>query len=234
MPPRKASVLVVDDDGRMLRMMARILEMEGYRVQQAGSGEAALEAFDEGTPDLVLLDIMMPGMDGYAVCRRIREFSQVPIIMVTAKDSDEEKVQGLDAGADDYISKPFSSSELAARVRAVLRRTRSWGEQVKPTFRSYDLAVDFARHRVTLGDEEVNLTATEYKLLCYLVHNAGRLVTPDQILEEVWGEDYVGEHHLLRVNIGRLRHKLKDDSREPRFIATRINIGYMFLKPDQG
>jgi DNA-binding response OmpR family regulator len=231
MPSKKASVLVVDDDARMLRMMARVLELEGYRVLTASSGGAALDLFDEEDPDLLLLDVMMPGMDGYGVCRRIREFSQTPIIMVTAKDSDEEKVEGLDAGADDYVVKPFSSRELAARVRAVLRRTKLWDERPEPSFQSHDLVVDFARHRVTLDGQEVNLTATEYRLLSYLVHNAGRLVTPDQILEAVWGEEYVGEHHLLRVNVGRLRQKLMDDSREPRFIATKINIGYMFLKP---
>ena len=232
MPSRKALVLVVDDDARMLRMMARILELEGYRVLTASDGEAALEVFDGETPDLVLLDIMMPGMDGYAVCRRISEFSQTPIIMVTAKDSDDEKVQGLDAGADDYVSKPFSSNELAARVRAVLRRTRLWDERPEPALHSRDLTIDFSRHRVTLGGDEVDLTATEYRLLSYLAHNAGRLVTPDQILEAVWGEEYAGEYHLLRVNIGRLRRKLNDDSKDPRFIVTKINIGYMFLKSD--
>jgi len=232
MPPRKASVLVVDDDVRVLRMMQRILELEGYRVLRASNGEAALDVFDEETPDLVLLDIMMPGMDGYSVCQRIHEFSQVPIIMVTAKGNDEDKVKGLDAGADDYVSKPFSANELAARARAVLRRTTLWDERPEPAFCSGNLVIDFARHRVTANNEEVNLTATEYRLLSYLARNAGRVVTPDQILEKVWGMDYIGETHLLQVNITRLRQKLKDDAKNPKYILTRPGIGYMMPKGD--
>lgn len=226
----KVSVLVVDDDVHILRMMQRILELEGYRALVANSGETALEVFDEETPGLVLLDIMMPGMDGYTVCQRIREFSPVPIIMVTARGNEEEKIKGLDAGADDYMTKPFASKELAARVRAVLRRTKLWDEHPEPAFHSDHLIIDFARHIVTLRGQEVDLTATEHRLLSYLVHNAGRLVTPDQILQAVWGEEYIGEYHLLRVNIARLRQKLEDDPKEPRFITTRIGIGYMFLK----
>jgi DNA-binding response OmpR family regulator len=231
MASKKVSVLVVDDDVHILRMMQRILELEGYRVLMASSGGTALEVFDEETPGLLLLDIMMPDMDGYTVCQRIREFSPVPIIMVTARGNEEEKVKGLDAGADDYVTKPFASKELVARVRAVLRRTKLWDEPREPVFHSGDLVVDFARHRVTLRSQEVSLTATEYKLLSYLVHNAGRLVTPDQILQAVWGEEYIGECHLLRVNIARLRQRLADNPEEPRFIVTKIGIGYMFLKP---
>lgn len=231
MADQKTSVLVVDDDAHMLNLMQSILEFEGYRVFRASDGKAALDIFGQKTPDLVLLDVMMPGMDGYLVCRRIREFSQVPIVMVTARSNDEEKIEGLDRGADDYVTKPFSSPELAARVRAVLRRSKLWDERPEPAYHSHDLVIDFAQHRVSLAGEEVYLTATEYRLLCYLACNAGRMLTPDQILEAVWGEEYVGEHHLLRVNITRLRQKLGDDPKEPRFIATRVNIGYMFLKP---
>jgi len=230
MPSKKASVLVVDDDVRMLRMITRILELEGYRVLKAIDGQAALEVLDEETPDLVLLDIMLPGMDGYALCRCIRQFSPVPIVMVTAKGNDEEKVRGLDAGADDYVTKPFSSNELGARVRAVLRRTKLWEDRPEPALHFDDLVIDFARHRVTQGNQEVNLTATEYKLLCYLVHNAGRVVTPDQTLKNVWGEEYIGEPHLLQVTIARLRQKLKDDAKNPRYILTRPGVGYMFMK----
>ncbi len=230
MPPKKASVLVVDDDVRMLRMITRILELEGYRVLKAIDGQAALEVLDEETPDLVLLDIMLPGMDGYALCRCIRQFSPIPIVMVTAKGNDEEKVRGLDAGADDYVTKPFSSNELGARVRAVLRRTKLWEDRPEPALHFDDLVIDFARHRVTQGNQEVNLTATEYRLLCYLVHNAGRVVTPDQTLKNVWGEEYIGEPHLLQVTIARLRQKLKDDAKNPRYILTRPGVGYMFMK----
>jgi DNA-binding response OmpR family regulator len=212
-PSRKASVLVVDDDDNILRMIQRILELEGYQVLKASSGETALKVFDDENPELILLDIMMPDMDGYTVCRNIREFSPVPIIMVTAKGNDEEKVKGLDAGADDYITKPFSSKELVARVRAVLRRATLWDEYPELTahpndFIIDDLIIDFARHRVTVRDREVKLTATEYRLLSYLVRNAGRVVTLEQILQAVWGKEYVSEHHLLRVNITRLQQKL--------------------------
>ncbi len=227
MPSRKVSVLVVDDDTHILRMLQRMLELEGYRVLTASSGVAALDIFDEKTPELVLLDIMLPDIDGYTVCRNIHEFSQIPIIMITAKDSDEEKVQGLDAGADDYVTKPFSANELVARVRAVLRRTRLWDEHPEPAFSFQDLVIDFVRHRVTAGSQEVNLTATEYRLLAYLVHNAGRVVTPDQIIQAVWGEEYIGEAHLLQVNMARLRQKLKDDARNPKYILTKSGIGYM-------
>lgn len=230
MPSRKASVLVVDDDVRMLRLMQRTLELEGYRVLLASSGEATLKLLDEETPDLVLLDIMLPGMDGYSVCRRIREFSEIPVIMVTAKGNEEEKVEGLDAGADGYVTKPFSVSELAARVRAALRRSKLWDKRPEPAFHATDLVIDFAAHRVTRQGLEVNLTATEYRLLSYLVHNAGRLVTPDQILEKVWGEEYLSETHLLQVTIARLRQKLGEDARSRRYILTRPGIGYMMVR----
>jgi len=230
MPSRKASVLVVDDDVRILRMMQRILELEGYRVLMASNGKAALDVFNEEEPALVLLDIMMPDMDGYTVCRRIREFSQIPIVMVTVKGNEEEKVEGLDAGADDYVTKPFSSKELTARVRAVLRRTKLWEERPEPAFRFGDLVVDFASHRVTLGEEEITLTATEYRILSYLARNAGRVVTPDNILSSVWGEEYRGEAHLVQVNIARLRKKLKDDVKNLRYILTKPGIGYIMPK----
>jgi DNA-binding response OmpR family regulator len=212
-PSGKTSVLVVDDDVRILRMIQRIMELEGYQVLKASNGEAALQVFDDENPELVLLDIMMPGMDGYTVCQRIREFSPVPIIMVTAKDNNEEKVKGLDAGADDYITKPFASKELVARVRAVLRRATLWDEHPELTahpddFVIDDLVIDFARHRVTVRDREVKLNATEYRLLSYLVRNAGRPVTLDQVLQAIWGKEYAGEHHLLRVNVTRLQQKL--------------------------
>jgi len=230
MPIKKISLLVIDDDVRMLRMMQRNLELEGYRVLMASNSEAALDILCEETPDLVLLDILMPVMDGYTLCRHIREFSPVPIIMVTGKDSEEDKVRGLDAGADDYITKPFSARELMARVRAELRRSKLWNGRPEPTFLYLKLAIDLGRHKVTLAGEEVDLTATELRLISYLVRNAGRVVTPDQILENVWGDGYAGEKHLLRVNIARLRRKLKDDAKDPRYILTKPGIGYMIMQ----
>ena len=230
MPSRKVSALIIDDDVRMLRMMQRILELEGYHVRTASDGKAALDVFDEEDPDLVLLDIVMPGLDGYAVCQNIREFSQVPIIMVTAKDNSEEKVEGLDTGADDSITKPFSASELTARVRAVLRRTKLWDERPEPAFQSGNLVIDFTRRRVTLGGQEVNLTATEYRILSYLARNVDRIVTPDQILQKVWDREYMGETHLLQVNVSRLRQKLRDNPRNPKYVLTKSGIGYMMQK----
>jgi DNA-binding response OmpR family regulator len=231
MPSLKTSVLVVDDDIRILRMIHRIMELEGYRVLTAEDAEGALKVFDEEVPSLVLLDIMMPGMDGVTACRRIREFSQVPVIMVTAKDSSEERVEGLDAGADDYVTKPLSVEELAARVRAVLRRAKFPDKPSQPVFHSGDLVIDFARHQVSVGGEEIHLTATEYALLSYLAGNSGRLVTPDQLLEKVWGKGYVGATHTLQVNIARLRQKLNDHTQKPKYILTRPGIGYMISTP---
>jgi DNA-binding response OmpR family regulator len=229
--PKKSLVLVVDDDIRMLRMMKRILELENFQVLIANNGDMALKTFDKESPDLVLLDIMMPDMDGYTVCQRIREFSRVPIIMVTAKGDDKEKVEGLDTGADDYITKPFSASELAARVRAVLRRTGIREKPQEATFSYRDLVIDFASRRVKVGSKELKLTSTEYKLLSYICLNAGRVVTPDQLLNNVWGEEYIGAPHLLQVNIARLRKKLEDDAKNPAYIVTRPGIGYIIPKP---
>lgn len=230
MTSKKQSVLVVDDDIRILRMMKRTLELEGYRVLTASDGEAALDMMDRETPCLVLLDIKMPGMDGYSVCHRIREFSHIPIIMVTAIADDKDKVQGLYAGADDYITKPFAASELIARVRAILRRVGVWDEHSKPVFHANDLVIDFTRNRVFLGKKEMNLTSTEYRLLSYMAGNADRVVTLDQLLEKVWHKEHIGGSHLIQVNMSRLRWKLKDDARNPRYILTRPGLGYMMVK----
>ncbi len=232
MSSKKALVLVVDDDVRILRMMKRMLELESFQVLVANSGEVSLRVFEKETPDLVLLDIMMPDMDGYTVCQRIREFSQVPIIMVTAKGDDREKVEGLDIGADDYVTKPFSASELAARVRAVLRRIGTQDKPAGAIFHYKDLVIDFTSHRVMVNSQELNLTSTEYKLLSYISRNAGRIVTPDQLLDKVWGEEYIGAPHLLQVNIARLRKKLGDDAKNPTYILTRPGIGYIMSKPE--
>lgn len=230
MVPGSVSVLVVDDDVRMLRMMHEILGQEGYRVLRASSGADAINVLDGETPDLILLDVMMPDIDGYEICQRIREFSPVPVIMVTARGNDEEKIKGLDAGADDYVAKPFSARELAARVRAVLRRTRRRDRNTRPVFRCRDLLIDFTQHRVCQNGREINLTATEYRLLSYLAQNAGRVVTAGQILGEVWGEEYSGETHLLQVTMARLRQKLNENARNPKYVFTRLGIGYLMLK----
>ncbi len=229
MQNNKATVLVVDDDVRITRLLGDILEFEGYQVLTAGDAQSAFELLKKEDPDLVLLDIIMPDVDGYTLCRHIRNSSEVPIIMVTAKDAETEKVAGLEAGADDFVTKPFFTRELAARVRAVLRRTRLWDERPAPPFQSGSLLVDFSKRRVSLDGQEVELTATEQKLLCYLARNAGRVLTADDILTKVWGPEYRGETHLLQVTISRLRQKLGDIADCPRFIATRPGIGYTLI-----
>ncbi len=230
MPSRKTSLLVVDDDVRMLRMMQRTLEIEGYHVLTAGNGEAALDMFlSEETPALILLDIMMPDMDGYSVCRRIREFSQTPIIMITAKGNEDEKVEGLDAGADDYVTKPFSTSELVARVRAVLRRTEA--VETAPTqssFASGDLQINLAQRQVTVAGKEVKLTPTEYNLLQELIFNAGKVLNHTHLLNKVWGPEYRDERQYLHVFIRRLRAKLEPDLTNPKHIITVPGVGYQF------
>jgi DNA-binding response OmpR family regulator len=227
----KTRILVVDDEVNILKYMRANLEASGYEVLTAGDGFEALQIFERELPDLVILDLRMPKMDGFEVCRRIREFAQTPIIVLTTLGSQEDKIKCFDLGADDYVTKPFSKNELLARVKALLRRTTLWDERPEPALHFHDLVIDFAQHRVTLGSQDVKLTATEYKLLSYLARNVGRLITPEQILEKVWGEEYVGETHLLHVAMARLRQKLGDDAKEPRFIVTKIGIGYMFLKP---
>jgi len=224
-------ILVIENDPSTSRFIEHTLELEGYQVVKASNGKAAPDIFDEEAPDLILLDIRLPGMDGYTVCRHIREFSQVPIIMVTVKGNDEEKIEGLEVGADDYVTKPFSSKELVARVRAVLRRTELRDKRPEPAFQSEeDLVVDYARHRVSLGGEEINLTATEYRLLSYLARNADRVVTLGQILGAVWGEEYIGEPHLVQVNMARLRQKLGDNAKSPKYILTQPGVGYKLVK----
>ena len=225
---KKSSVLLVEDDPRVLRLEQMVLEKEGFSVVAAASGEEALELLAEITPSLIVLDVGLPGIDGFTACSRIREFSQVSIIMVTGKDFNEDKVRGLDLGADDYITKPFSPNELAARVKAALRRSVMSNEVAEPTVQVGELLIDFASNRVLLGQSEVFLSDTEYRLLSYLARNAGRIVTCDQILERIWGEEYVGEGHLLAVTIGRLRLKLEDQTRRPKYILTRRGIGYSF------
>ncbi len=225
----KANILVVDDEIRTLRMLRYMLELERYRVITAVSGEAAIDVFEQETPDLVLLDIRMPSMDGIEVCRRIREFSQLPIIMVTAKDSETDKIEGLGAGADDYITKPFTAGELIARIKASLRRTKLWNELPAPPFQLGDLVVDFTTRRVILKGKEKRLTATEYRLLSYLARNHRSILTTDTILQNVWGEGYYGDTHLLQATIARLRSKIGDNTKAPKYILTRPGVGYTMV-----
>lgn len=231
MPAKKTTILTADDDPQLLRLVARNLQLEGYEVLTASDGKQALEQVETHAPDLVLLDVMMPKMDGFTVCHRVREFSAVPIIIITARGQDQDKVRGLDLGADDYLTKPFSVDELLARVRAVLRRAlfiaNEQSHALRTTTTIGELTIDFAQHLVTMKGKEVVLTPTEYRILSYLAQNAGRVVTQDLLLEHVWGSEYVGEGHMLQVNINRLRRKIEPDATHPRYIMTKVGIGYL-------
>jgi DNA-binding response OmpR family regulator len=237
MPIKKTTVLTADDDPQLLRLVARNLELEDYQVLVASDGQQALEQIEQHAPDLVLLDVMMPRMDGFTVCQRVREFSAVPIIIVTARGQDQDKVRGLDLGADDYLTKPFSIEELLARVRAVLRRAQFTASEqahaMHTTTTIGDLTIDFAQHLVTMGEREIELTPTEYRILAYLAQNSGRVMTQDLLLEHIWGTEYVGEGHMLQVNINRLRHKIEPDPMHPRYLLTKVGIGYLLAaRPD--
>jgi DNA-binding response OmpR family regulator len=228
----KVCILVVDDEPRYIRAIQINLEASGYEVITARDGQTAIELAASEEPDLILLDIRMVGLDGYEVCRRIREFSVVPIIMLTALAEDADKVAGLDVGADDYVTKPFSADELLARVRAVLRRVElSERQDPSSTFQAGDLLVDLAQQRVFVRSQEVNLTPTEYRLLCELVRQAGRVLVPEYLLEKVWGMGYEGENRLLWQAVHRLRRKIERDPRNPQHIQTRPGIGYVFAFP---
>ena len=230
MSTKKTTILIADDDPQLLRLMARNLQMEGYEVITVSDGQQALEQIEGRPIDLVLLDVMMPKMDGFTVCYRVREFSAVPIVMVTARELDQDKVRGLDLGADDYLAKPFSVEELLARVRAVLRRAQFAATQpplgLQATTTTGGLTVDYSQHLAMLAGKELALTPTEYRLLACLAQNAGRILTQDMLLEQVWGAEYLGESHLLQVNINRLRHKIEVDPASPRYILTKVGVGY--------
>src|SRR6266702_2525536 len=237
MPATKTPILTADDDPQLLRLVSRILQLEDYEVLTASDGKQALEQIEMYMPDLVLLDVMMPKMDGFTVCQRVREFSNVPIIIITARGQDQDKVRGLDLGADDYLTKPFSVDELLARVRAVLRRAQFTSSanvpmsEVHTTLAIGDLTIDYAQHMVMMAGHEIVLTPIEYRILAYLAQNAGRVVTQDLLLAHVWGEEYVGESHMLQVNVNRLRRKIEPDSTHPRYILTKVGIGYFLAVP---
>lgn len=231
---KKATILVVDDEPHVVRLVKANLESSGYRVLTAGDGEQGLRLVESESPDLVILDIMLPRMDGYEACRRIREFSPVPVIMLTARSAEVDLVHGFEAGADDYLTKPFAVSELLMRVRAVLRRSK-WPEEVlaRQGFRAGPIDIDFAQHRVTVDGEGVKLSPTEYRLLAYLASNAGRVILHRELLRAVWGPEYGDESEYLRVYIRYLRQKLEPDPSNPRFLLTQPGAGYMFYQPEE-
>jgi two-component system, OmpR family, KDP operon response regulator KdpE len=227
---KKTSVLVADDDPRLLKLVQRNLELNGYRVLTAMDGTNALKMAEAEELDLLLLDIMMPGMDGFETLRRLRTFSQVPVLILTAKDDEEDRIKGLELGADDYIGKPFSHRELVSRIRAVLRRHYAAPPTPQTTVKVDDrLTIDFARREVLVNGERVNLRPTEYRLLYHLVQNAGYVMTHEQLLTRVWGPEYRDETHYLRLYITYLRQKLEEDPANPKYILTERGIGYRFV-----
>jgi DNA-binding response OmpR family regulator len=223
------TILVVDDEPRYISLVEINLETEGYGVLTAHDGQAAVEIVANQQPDLVLLDIMMPVMDGFSACERIREFSAVPIIMLTAKGEERDRVRGLDAGADDYIVKPFSAQELLARVRAVLRRAErvDLADLHQPVYTHHELQIDLARALVTVKGEEVSLTATEYRLLQTLATSSGKVLSAEELLTNVWGPEYKDDKEILWVCLSRLRQKIETDPKNPIHIVTRQGIGYL-------
>jgi len=224
-------ILIVDDEPRYLRLLEANLKTEGYQVSTASDGLQALEVFSAQPADLILLDVMMPRLDGFGVCQRIREFSNVPIMILTAKGSEPDRVRGLDLGADDYLVKPFSASELLARVRAVLRRAQPPTQQGAERFFVHDdLRIDLARAEVWRGDNQVSLSATEYRLLLQFAHHVGNILTSEDLLTGVWGPEYKSDKEILWVSIARLRQKLEEDAHSPRHIVTRSGLGY-FMPP---
>ena len=223
-------ILVVDDDPALLPLIEYTFAKEGYEVYCAGDGKQALREFFAHHPDLVILDVMMPRMDGWETCRRIREVSEAPIIMLTARGEEEDIIQGLEYGADDYLTKPFSIKVLLAHARAVLRRAAlpPLGEQEATTYADDYLTMDLKERRVTVDGELIKLTPTEYRLLAYLVQNAGRSLTSRQILENVWGWEYQDDVDYVRVYVWHLRQKLEEDPKNPQYIQTETGVGYRF------
>ncbi len=230
---RKVRILVAEDEPRYVWAIRTNLEARNYEVITASDGQQAVQLAADVQPDLVLLDIKMPGMNGYEACRRIREFSAMPIIMITAMAEEADKVLGLDSGADDYVTKPFSVPELLARVRAALRRAElTEAPQSDACFEAGELRVDLAKQRVFVRGQEIALTPTEYRLLCELVKQPGRVLVPAYLTERVWGPGYEEADRLIRQAIHRLRRKIEADPRNPKYIHTRSGMGYIFMPPE--
>jgi len=217
-------ILVVDDEQAIRRFLHLTLVSQGYTVFEVGTGMEALTSAAGYKPDLIILDLGLPDMDGADVARLFREWTQIPIIVLSVRGSESDKIKALDAGADDYLTKPFSVGELLARLRANLRRiNRATGD---PVYENGDLVVDLTKRLVTLAEKEIQLTPTEYDLLKTLVHHAGKVITHHQLLSEVWGKSYENEFHILHVNVSNLRHKIEPDPTRPRFIITEPGVGY--------
>ena len=221
-------ILIVEDEESLSEPLAYLLGKEGFDPEVVADGQASLEEFDRAGADLVLLDLMLPGLSGTEVCKALRQRSNVPIIMLTAKDAEIDKVLGLELGADDYVTKPYSSRELVARIRAVLRRRSEPEELVSATVQAGPVRMDIERHVVTVEGETVNMPLKEFELLEMLLRNAGRVLTRGQIIDRVWGSDYVGDTKTLDVHVKRLRSKIEPDPSDPRHLVTVRGLGYKF------
>jgi two-component system response regulator RegX3 len=221
-------VLVVEDEESFSDALSYMLRKEGYEVTVAEDGDAALAEYDRAGADLVLLDLMLPGVPGTEVCRQLRQRSSVPVIMLTAKDSEVDKVVGLELGADDYVTKPFSSRELLARIRAVMRRGHEATELTPAVLEAGPVRMDVDRHVVTVGGESVRLPLKEFDLLELLLRNSGRVLTRGQLIDRIWGADYVGDTKTLDVHVKRLRAKIEPDPAQPRYLQTVRGLGYKF------
>jgi two-component system KDP operon response regulator KdpE len=217
-------VLVVDDERAIRKYLRAALNAQGYTVYETGSGKEAIQMVVADRPDLIILDLGLPDLDGVEVTRQLREWTHIPIIILSVREQESDKIDALDAGADDYLTKPFSSGELMARIRVALRHTLQ--PSTDPVFKTDNLQVDLTRRLVKVGGEELSLTPTEYDLLRILVQNAGRVLTQRQLLRQVWGTAYDNEAHLLRVNMSNLRRKIEPDPTRPHFIVTEPGVGY--------
>jgi two-component system KDP operon response regulator KdpE len=224
MTPNGVRVLIVDDEPAIRRFLRATLSAHGYDIFEAADGQSALTAAAAARPDLIILDLGLPDMDGVQITRQLREWTQIPILIISVRGQENDKIAALDAGADDYVTKPFGVGELLARMRVALRHTVSAAEE--PVFVADDLTVDLSRREVRLCGREVQLTPTEYDLLRVLVTHAGKVLTHRQLLREVWGMGYEQETHMLRVNISNLRRKLEPDPTRPRYIRTEPGVGY--------
>jgi two-component system, OmpR family, KDP operon response regulator KdpE len=231
---KKEKILVVDDEVGIRRALQRALAARGYEVESAADGLEAIAAAEVFAPDLIVLDLNLPELDGMEVCRRVRGWSAVPILVLSVREDESDKVEALDLGADDYLTKPFGIDELLARVRALLRRVEPVTGLAPPTFRVGDVWMDLGAHRVTRAGEDVRLTKTEWALLEALAQHPGKLLTHSWLLERVWGEAYGDDVEVLRVFVSQLRHKIEPDRRRPRAIVTEPGIGYRWgLRPEQ-
>jgi two-component system KDP operon response regulator KdpE len=227
-----ARILVVDDEIEIMRALQRSLTAHGFEVFTASTGEDALIAITNHRPDLMLLDLGLPGISGLEVCKRVREQSSLPIIVLSVKDAERDKVRALDLGADDYVPKPFGMDEVLARIRVALRHTAQVSSGTEPSFLVGPLKVDFAQRQVLVNGKEVKLTPTEYDLLKVLIKNSGKILTRQMLLSQVWGTGYGTESHYLHVYIGQLRRKIEPDPAHPRFILTVSGVGYRFNGED--